>query len=97
MVKTKGGGGGRIRDFAVILENHAFWTKFYKGYPTFSFNCIFICKCCLFTLGMFYGINRGWPTFLVQGQNYLEKPLRRVIFALAAKSSKSLFRFSSRT
>jgi hypothetical protein len=27
----------------------------------------------------------------VQGQNNLEKPLRRAIFALAAKSSKSLF------
>jgi hypothetical protein len=40
---------------------------------------------------VYYGINQGRPTFLVQGQNNLEKSLRRAIFAHAAKSYNSLF------
>jgi hypothetical protein len=38
MVKFVWGGG--IRDFAVILEVHAFGTKFCKGYPIISFTLI---------------------------------------------------------
>ena len=78
---------GGIRDFAVILEVHAFWTKFCKGYPLFGFN--FYLQVLFIYLGGVLGLNPGVANLFGARAKLFGKTLQWAFFALAAKISKS--------